>query len=672
MDIPVSAPPVVAARESNLSLQKSVLTKISSKLMLVLVLVSIVPLIITGLITVEKSKRAIHTEIENTVNTIADYKVLQIQKYFDNQESFANVLAKSPVIRSALSRLPNAFQQGIESTEYRALDAEIRDFLEYYKTTRHFEDIYLISDDADIVFSLQHKSDFGTNLYDGPYESATIAYAYDLSLTMRGSNFSGFDVYEPSGNEYSAFIAIPLYAQGRPLGVVAIQMKTNILYDFTSDYTGLKRTGEVMLGKQEFDKVLLVSPLRHDENAAYKRYLEPRKGKYLPIQQAIKGESSSGRYVDYRGQSVIAAWRYLPRLHWGMVVKIDEAEAFQAALRLQRQILRLGLVFLILVVAVAILFARGLSRPISSLAAASRRIEGGELDYQVDVEGRDEIAELGHSFNKMTKKLKQSLDQAQAATVAKTQFLTTMSHEIRTPMNGVMGMAQLLEDTSLDDEQKEFVNVINRSGKELLNIINDILDYSNLDAGRLNLVMMAFDLEATGRECLGFLRNKAIEKKLDLVFEYQVDSPRFFSGDQKRIRQVILKLLDNAIKFSDSGTVRLAISVAMSESRSASIQIEVEDSGIGLDAEAREKLFLAFSQVDQSISRRYGGTGLGLAITRKIADLMQGEVSVESTPGEGSCFKVRLNLALVDMNEGDGSTLDSEYLEDAGLDEVIG
>ncbi len=620
--------------------------------MLVFILISVIPLIITGLIAVDKSNQTIRNEVENSLNTIADYKVLQIQKYFDNQETLGQVLARSPVTKAALQRLPQALNQGVESTEYQTLDTEIRDFLEYYKEKGNFEDIYLISDDADIVFSLQRKSDFATNLYDGPYKSAPIAYAYDLSLMMRGSNFTGFQPYQPSGGNYSAFLAIPVFSERFPSGVIAFQISIDAINAFATDYTGLKNSGEVMLVKQEFDKLLLVSPLRHESTAGYMHYLEPGEDKYVPLQLAAKGESSSGRYRDYRNRDTIAAWRYLPRLHWGMLVKIDEIEAFEGGQQLEDSIVLLGICCVILVLIFGLLFSRRLSQPITRLARATRRIAGGELDYQVAVRGYDEIGELGHSFNKMTKQLKKSLDQAQAAAVAKSQFLTTMSHEIRTPMSGVLGMAQLLEDTKLDEEQQEYVQVINQSGNRLLGIINDILDFSQLDDD-IEMGNTIFDLEQVALECLESVAIDVSNKGLQLIFDYQARSPRLLIGDSTRIAQVIYSLLNNAVKFTESGYICLAISVSVLRGRTALIGLEVKDTGIGIDSDRQGNLFAAFSQVDQSISRRFGGTGLGLAMSHRIIELMDGEITVDSSPGEGSCFKVSLNLVLADEASSD-------------------
>ena len=406
-------------------------------------------------------------------------------------------------------------------------------------------------------------------------------------------------------------------------------------------------------------------------------------------EETVQSKEASGEFADlssglFGGLAVFSEPIVLDDSQLGTLTIIVSLEEYR-----QNLLIVSGFTFMCMLL--GILLAINLSRkylgmviePIVSLSTLMKGVrESGDYSLRAKPYYNDEVGQLANGLNSMLEKIEvrdeyletqvaertqdllRAKEAAEEASRIKSQFLANMSHEIRTPMNGVLGMAELLQKTRVDQEQERLAKTIQSSGEALLEIINSILDFSKIEAGRLELENTDFNLQELTEDVMQLLASSAHVKRLELALLFEEGCAVHLRGDSGRLRQVITNLVGNAVKFTDDGEVVVRVATTPDDEDSVILKISVEDTGIGISEESQEQLFTPFSQGDATSTRKYGGTGLGLAISKQLVNLMHGDLYCQSELGMGSTFTFSVKLKRSHEKVHSISGLDKEILKD--------
>ncbi|MES2297372.1 MAG: response regulator [Pseudomonadota bacterium] len=386
--------------------------------------------------------------------------------------------------------------------------------------------------------------------------------------------------------------------------------------------------------------------------AARMKYYES----FIAVADLVEADDREGAEIKMTGMAVPALNELLVQIK-----ALDKLQAAQIGASIARAkadingslalMACMGALALLIGAAFAI-SARSITRPLGEAIAIAQRVALGDLSSVIEVTSKDETGELLQALKDMTaslarqQELQKAVMVAEDATKMKSDFLANMSHEIRTPMNGIIGMTHLALQTELSGKQRGYLEKVEAAARNLLGIINDILDFSKIEAGKLNFEQTEFYLDDVMQQIADLSLLKAQDKGLELLFDVGPDVPGELVGDPLRLAQVMINLTNNAIKFTEHGEVVVTVRLLRREGDAAWLRIAVRDTGVGLTPEQRARLFQAFTQADTSTTRHYGGTGLGLTISKRLVELMDGEIGVDSAPGAGSTFHFTARFAL--------------------------
>lgn len=563
-------------------------TKIANYfLLLALITVSVV-----GGVAYFQARGALKQAALDRLNVAATLKEQEITRWFEDRQRDFLQTTQMPDVQSNLNILLDSSNARAKQEAYQILTQYLARINQIKPSLR---EISILDRSNKIILSTNHER-------EGEYEIlANITYVEQVEV---GANFAPIFYVSPITKKTAITLAKPLDNHS---GMILVDLDLEHIDLIVREKTGLGESGESYLVGSLISKNAFITGKSQSSKALLNNINSPG------INEAMSGMSGYGLYRNYNGSPVLGVYRWLNEQDLALLVEISQSEAFNPARQLASTIILVGLISVV-----------GLS------------IGVNWLSLQLSISRKQ--------VEKSSQQLQLKAQEAEAASQAKSSFLANMSHELRTPLNAILGFSQLMSrDDTITARQKESLNIINQSGEHLLNLINDVLEMSKIEAGKIALNNEPFDLHRLLQTVREMFQIKAEAKGLWLKFRLADNLPQYIVGDSRKLRQLLINLLSNAVKFTSIGGVTLT-AFSRSQER-VQLCFEVADTGRGIAPEELDKLFAPFIQTKSGIESQ-GGTGLGLAISRQFAELMGGTIQVTSILGEGSAFAFNIQAEL--------------------------
>jgi signal transduction histidine kinase len=623
--------------------------QLRSNLIVLFVLMAVIPVMLVGYFTIGQIRTQTTQQVIRQLESVSVLKQAQLESWLDSGMLTLDVFLSHSASRNQILQLlavPEQDEQATNSILSEALRLE-----DTNKTP--FNELFVYNPNG-LVRTASDTSVVGKLVTRQPYFKDSLLGSYIQP-----------PYYELGTSELTMIETVPLFNDQKQLvGVLAARLDLAKLGSIMLERSGLGDTGETYLVSQESNYSL--TPLRaagYDRNRAYHS---------SGIDQALTGAAGSGEYTGYQGLEVIGAFRWIPELKTALIAEIDQTEALAPFKQTEQLVIELAVIAALIAVGLGLLSAARISAPIVALTQIATRISQGDLTQRAKADNRTESGVLAASFNIMTDQLVKNIDEldrkineveatnsalkiatarAKEAARVKGEFLANVSHELRTPLNAIIGFSDMLltgMTGPLNDKQTHKLQRLKENGSRLLNLINDLLDLTRIESGRLEMVDKAFSPQSLAERMTAQMESLAVESNLKFSTVIGPDVPATVQGDEKRVEQVVVNLLSNAFKFTKEGSVTLSINANHKE---RTWSLEVIDTGIGVPPHAVNVIFEEFRQLDGSYSRAYKGSGLGLAITRNLVRMMGGKITVKSTLGSGSTFTVILPMSIHETTE---------------------